>query len=54
MDNMKVKYVMYMKIRSQDPVRILENSESFMKHVNTNVFVGARTGPTASLVVELM
>ena len=30
------------------------NSESFMKHVNTKVFIGARTGPTASLVVELL
>ena len=42
---------MYMKVRSQDPLRILGSSESFMKHVNTKVLIGALTGPTAFLVV---
>ena len=33
---------------STSPLRITRNSESFMKHVNTKLFVGARTG------IELM
>ena len=42
---------MYMKIRSQDFFGDTWSSESFMKHVNTKVFIGALTGPAASLVV---
>ena len=41
---------MYLKMRSQDP----RNSESVMKQVNTQVFIGPHIGPTAAVGVEIL